>query len=70
MRPTFTRALALVELIPAHGHAVSLRALKVRNPEEPAISEKQLAGFGVHTYETNRWIDVVALGSTNVEQML
>jgi hypothetical protein len=59
-----------VEQLPAHGHATLLRAPKVRNPEELAIGAKQIAAFGVHIYVTDAEIDVVAVGSTNVEQML
>jgi hypothetical protein len=70
LRPTSTRALVLIEQLPAHVRAISLRALKVRNAEEPAVREKQFAVFGVNIYETVTEIEVVAVGSTNVEQML
>jgi hypothetical protein len=70
LRFTSKRALALVEQLAAHGRATSLRAWKVRNPEEPAVSEKQSGGFGVHIYDARTEIDAIAVGSTNVEQML
>jgi hypothetical protein len=70
LRPKSIRALVLVEQLPAHGRAISLRALKVRNAEEPAVPEKQFAAFGVNIYGTDTEIEVIAVGSTNVEQML
>jgi hypothetical protein len=70
LRTTSKRALVPVEQLPAHGRATPLRAPKVRNPEELAIGAKQIAPFGVHIYVTHTEIDVVAAGSTNVEQML
>jgi hypothetical protein len=70
LRLTSSPPLVPFEQLTAHGHATALRAPKVRNPEEPVSREKQTGEFGVYLSEKRREIDVVAIGSTNVEQML
>ena len=46
-----------VEQLPAHDRVAALPARKVRNPEELALTEKQVAGFGVHIYVTHAEIE-------------
>jgi hypothetical protein len=70
LAPTVHTRARPVEQPPAHHGVAALPARKVRNPEEVALTEKQSAGFGVHIYQTDAEIDDLAIGSTNVEQML